>query len=114
MTVNNFMKNNITTQGYFVKRLRDSGFVVVKLFDQYGQHDPRKWTVMVDPSNTSVMITCYQNKEFRGDVLFEINDGGNRFIKNFNLKTQSMEIVITTLIEKGVGQIEKDSVYKKD
>jgi hypothetical protein len=114
MTVNISMKNNITTQGYFVKRLRDSGFVVVKLFDQYAQHDPRKWSVMVDPSNTSVMITCYQNKEFKGDVLFEINDGGNRFIKNFNLKTQSMEIVITTLIEKGVGQIEENSVYKKD
>ena len=108
------MKNNITTPGYFVKRLRDSGFIVVKLFDQYGQHDPRKWSVMVDPSNTSVMITCYQNKEFKGDILFEINDGGNRFIKNFNLKTQSMEIIITTLIEKGVGQIEENSVYKKD
>jgi hypothetical protein len=112
--VNISMKNNITTQGYFVKRLRDSGFVVVKLFDQYGQHDPRKWSVMVDPSNTSVMITCYQNKEFKGDILFEINDGGNRFIKNFNLKTQSMEIIITILIEKGIGQIEENSVYKKD
>jgi hypothetical protein len=112
--VNISMKNNITTQGYFVKRLRDSGFVVVKLFDQYGQHDPRKWTVMVDPSNISVIITCYQNKEFKGDILFEINDGGNRFIKNFNLKTQSMEIIITTLVEKGVSQIEENSVYRKD
>ena len=108
------MKNNITTQGYFVKRLRDSGFIVVKLFDKYAQHDPRKWSVMVDPSNSSVIITCYQNKEFNGDVLFEINDGGNRFIKNFNLKTRSMEIIITTLLEKGVGQIQDDSVYKKD
>ena len=27
------MKNNITTQGYFVKRFRDSGFAVVKLFE---------------------------------------------------------------------------------
>jgi hypothetical protein len=108
------MKNNIATQGYFVKRLRDSGFVVVKLFDKYAQHDPRKWTIMVDPSNTSVTITCYQNKEFKGDVLFEINDGGNRFLKNFNLKTQSMEIVIITLIEKGVGQIDKNSEYLKD
>lgn len=107
------MKNNITTQGYFIKRLRDSGFVVVKLFDQYGQHDPRKWSVMVDPSNASVMITCYQNKDFRGDVLFEINDGGNRFIKNFNLKTLSMEIIVTNLLEKGVGQIQEDSAYTK-
>lgn len=107
------MKNNVTTQGYFIKRLRDSGFVVIKLFDKFAQHDPRKWSIMVDPGNTSVTITCYQNKEFRGDVLFEFNDGGNRFIKNFNLKTQSMEIVITTLIEKGVGQIQEDSSYSK-
>jgi hypothetical protein len=107
------MKNNVTTQGYFIKRLRDSGFVVVKLFDKYAQHDSRKWTVLVDPSNTSVLITCYQNKEYKGDVLFEFNDGGNRFIKNFNLKTQSMEIVITTLIEKGILQIQEDSIFRK-
>lgn len=108
------MKNNVTTQGYFIKRLRDSGFVVIKLFDKYAQYDPRKWTILVDPSNASVLITCYQNKEYKGDVLFEFNDGGNRFIKNFNLKTQSMEIVITTLLEKGVEQIKNDSKYFKD
>lgn len=107
------MKNNVSTQGYFIKRLRDSGFVVIKMFDGYAQHDPRKWTIMVDPSNTSVMITCYQNKDHVGDVLFEFNDGGNRFIKNFNLKTQSMEIVVTTLIEKGIQQIKDDSAFHK-
>lgn len=107
------MKNNITTQGYFLKRLRDSGFAVVKLFDKYAQHDPRKWTLMVDPGNSSVIITCYQNKEYKGDTMFEINDGGGRFIKNFNLKTQSMEIIITTLIEKGIPQIDPDSEYMK-
>ena len=107
------MKNSVTTQGYFVKRLRDSGFVVIKLFDKYAQHDPRKWSIMVDPGITSVIITCYQNKEFRGDVLFEFNDGGNRFIKNFNLKTQSMEIVITTLVEKGVQQMGDNSIFHK-
>lgn len=109
------MKNNVTTQGYFIKRLRDSGFVVVKLFEKYGQHDPRKWTIMVDPGSTSVIITCYQNRDYRGEVLFEFNDAGNRFIKNFNLKTQSMEIVITTLLEKGIPQISEGSTYiKKD
>ncbi len=107
------MKNSVSTQGYFIKRLRDSGFVTIKLFDGYAQHDPRKWTIMVDPSNTSVIITCYQNKENLGEILFEFNDGGNRFIKNFNLKTQSMEIVITTLIEKGIEQIKNDSEYRK-
>lgn len=109
------MKNSIATQGYFVKRLRDSGFITIKLFDKYAQHDPRKWTILVDPENTSLMITCYQNKDFKGDLHFELNDGGNRFPKNYNLKTQSMEIIITTLIEKNVNQGKMDSVFiKKD
>ena len=107
------MKNSISTQGYFIKRLRDSGFVVIKLFDKYPQHDPRKWTIMVDPENTSLLITCYQNKNFKGDLWFEFNDGGNRFPKNYNLATQSMEIIITTLIEKKISQLGENSSYIK-
>ena len=107
-------KNTISTQGYFVKRLRDSGFVTIKLFDKYGTHDPRKWTVMVDPSISSLLITCYQNKESLGEISFEFNDGGNRFPKNYSLKTQSMEIIITTLIERNISQVKPgNSVYVK-
>ena len=43
-------KNNITTGGYFLNRLRDSGFVAIRLFKDYPISDPRKWTIMVDPS----------------------------------------------------------------
>jgi len=107
------MKNSIATQGYFIKRLRDSGFITIKLFDKYAQHDPRKWTVMVDPENSSVMITCYQNNEYRGELYYELNDGGSRFPKNYNLKTQSMEIIVTTLIEKNVNQVSVDSAFMK-
>jgi hypothetical protein len=107
-------KNNITTGGYFLNRLRDSGFIAIRLFKDYGQHDPRKWTIMVDPSGHSLIITCYVNKEGPGDVQFEFNDGGNRFTKNYNLRTQSMEVIITTLIEKGVPQKKEDSIYSKD
>jgi len=39
------MANKITTQSYFIKRLKDSGYVVYKIFDQYGEADPRSWTV---------------------------------------------------------------------
>ena len=107
-------KNSISTQGYFVKRLRDSGFITIKLFDKYGDHDPRKWTVMVDPSISSLIITCYQNKESLGEISFEFNDGGNRFPKNYSLKTQSMEIIITTLIERSIPQVKpENSVYVK-
>ena len=106
-------KNNITTGGYFLNRLRDSGFIAIRLFKDYGQHDPRKWTIMVDPSGHSLIITCYVNKEAPGEVIFEFNDGGNRF-KNFNLKTQSMEVIITTLIERNVPQKQEGSNFIKD
>jgi hypothetical protein len=107
------MKNNIKTQSYFIKRLRDSGFIVIKVYDTYGEHDPRKWTIMIDPEGASVMITCYENKEFRGDVVFEFNDGGCKFPKNYNLKTRSMEIVMTTLIEKLIPQKNEGCSFEK-
>jgi hypothetical protein len=106
-------KNKVTTGGYFLSRLRDSGFIAIRLFKDYGMHDPRKWTIMVDPEGVSVIITCYVNKDAPGDVYFEFNDGNNRFINNYKLKTQSMEIIITTLIERGVPQKKEDSVFIK-
>lgn len=106
-------KNKITTLSYFIKRLRDSGFVTIKLFKDYGILDPRKWTVMVDPGGGSVIITCYENKEDKGDVVFEFNDGGNKFLKTFNLKTKSMEVIITNLIERGISQKTDDCSFEK-
>lgn len=106
-------KNKISTLGYFMKRLRDSGFITIRTFNEYSFQDPRKWTVIVDPGNRSVSITCYENKEFKGDIVFEINDGGNQFPKNYNLKTSSMEIIITTLLEKGVPQKTEDNAFLK-
>jgi hypothetical protein len=107
------IKNNVTTAGYFIKRLRDNGFITIRLFSDYAQHDSRKWTVVVDPGGHSLLITCYQNKEFKGDMYFEFNDGGNRFTNNYKLKTQSMEIVIMTLVEKNVPQKEAGSLFDK-
>jgi hypothetical protein len=108
-------KNKITTGGYFLNRLRDSGFLAIRLFKDYGLHDPRKWTIMVDPGGCSLLITCYVNKDFAGEVFFEFNDGGTNFPKNYNFKTQSMETIVTTMIERGVPQKNTDSVFvKKD
>ena len=106
-------KNKITTGGYFLKRIKDSGFIAIRLFKDYGILDPRRWTIIVDPGGSSLFITCYENREFQGDISFEFNDGGNRFPKNYNLKTKSMEIIVTTLIEKGIPQKDKDSVFVK-
>lgn len=108
------IKNSIKTPSYFIKRLRDSGFIVWKVFNGYGKQDPRRWTVLVDPSGASVFITCYTNKDFFGDVMFEINDGGQRFLKNFSIKTESLEVIITHLLSAGVNNNPNNSPYCKD
>jgi len=56
------VSNKIKTAGYFIKRLKDSGFIVWKIFNAYGQNDPRRWTVLVDPGLCSVYVTCYTNR----------------------------------------------------
>tara|TARA_E500000318_G_scaffold102829_1_gene107419 strand:+ start:1077 stop:1433 length:357 start_codon:yes stop_codon:yes gene_type:complete len=97
------VKNKIKTAGYFIKRLKDNGFVVFKMFNAYSSADPRRWTVLVDPGYHSVYITCFTNKNENGEVLFEFDDGGNNFNKGFYLKTNSIEVVINSLLEKGIN-----------
>lgn len=104
-------KNSIKTPSYFCKRLKDSGFIVFKMFNGYGTHDPRRWTVLVDPGGSSVFITCYTNREFGGDVMFEFSDGGIRFPKNFSLKTDSIEVVVNYLIKCGVSNNSEQSPF---
>jgi len=106
-------KNSLKTPSYFIKRLKDSGFIVWKMFSEYGEHDPRRWTILVDPSGSSVFITCYENKDFFGDVLFEINDGGKKFVKNFSIKTESLEVIVTHLLSAGVSNNANTSPYSK-
>ena len=97
------VKNKIKTAGYFLKRLKDNGFVVFKIFNAYSVADPRRWTVLVDPGYHSVYITCYTNKDERGDVLFEFDDGGNNFNRGFFIKTDSIVVIFNTLIEIGIN-----------
>lgn len=97
------VKNKIKTPGYFIKRLKDNGFVVLKMFNAYSDADPRRWTVLVDPGYHSVYITCYTNKEEKGDVMFEFDDGGNNFKKGFYLITDSIEVIINHLLDKKVN-----------
>lgn len=100
--------NKITTLSYFVKRLKDCGFNTWKIFNKYADSDPRKWTILVDPGNTSIYITCYENRDYKSDKMFEFNDGARLFPRNFSLKTSSMEVVVTALIEKGIPQLSSD------
>ena len=107
-------KNKVRTPSYFVKRLRDNGFIVWKIFQQYAKTDPRLWTILVDPGHSSIYITCFQNKDFNGDIMFEINDGGVRFLRNFSLRTDSLESVVLMLIEKGIQNNAKNSRFFKN
>jgi hypothetical protein len=103
--MNRHIKNKISTPGYFLKRLKDNKFKTFKIFKEYAEHDPRRWTVLVDPGDASVFVTCYENQSFNGEVMFEFNDGGNKFPRNFSLKTNSIEVVVTKLLEAGVKQL---------
>ena len=94
------MKNKVTTCGYFIKRLRDNGYTVNRIFNDYCSSDPRRWTIMIDPKCSALYITCYMNKDWYGDLMFELHNG-NQF-KNLQLKTDSMEVIITKLHEKHI------------
>lgn len=103
--------NKLTTQGYFVKRLKDSGYVVYKIFDDYGEHDARKWTILIDPKNTSVFCTCYENMDELGVSYLEFHDGGQYIPYKYKLSTDSFEVVVEHLNKFWV--IEKHPEYQK-
>ena len=106
-------KNKLKTAGYFIKRLKDNDFVTLRIFDKYSKSDPRKWTVLVDPGGASVYITCFENTPFKGEYLFNFNDGNQVFNNNFSLKTDSIEVVVSKLLKSGVQQKDKNDFLNK-
>ena len=109
----NQQKNKLSTPGYFIKRLKDNDFVTLRIFDKYSPADPRKWTVLVDPSGVSVYITCFENTPFKGEYLFSFNDGNQNFKGHFSLKTYSIEVVVQRLLSAGVRQKDNDTFLNK-
>jgi len=98
------MSNKITTQSYFIKRLKDSGYMVYKIFDEYSEADSRNWTVMIDPGNASIFCTCYVNdKSMFGETFFEFYDGNQYFPEKFKLKTDSIEVIVSYLVKYGIN-----------
>ena len=95
-------KNSISTPSYFIKRLKDNKFVTYRIFSEYALIDPRRWTILVEPGTASIYITCFENRGFAGDIMFEFNDGGVLFPRNYSIKTDSIEVIVTHLLEKGV------------
>lgn len=92
--------------------MKDSGYIVWDIMKKYSMEDPRRWTVLVNPSIESIYITCIVNREELGLAPeFEINDSGFRFQRNLTLRTSSMEVVVNLLTSKGI--VADDSYYMK-
>lgn len=108
------MANKITTPGYLIKRLRESGFIVIRLWQKYSQSDPRRWTIMIDPGGANLLLTCYENYQGYSNIMFEFNDGGNLWPKNFMLITNSVEVLVLQLIEHNIPTYSKDSIFFKE
>ena len=106
------MKNKIHTLSYFKKRMKDKGYVVWDIMKKYAMEDPRKWTIMLNPSIESVYVTCIINRDELGGLPeFQINDGGFRFQRNLTVRTSSMEVIVNLLSSKGI--VPDDSFYIK-
>jgi hypothetical protein len=102
-------KNKVTTCSYFIKRLRDSGYVVDRLWSEYGMGDSRSWTVIIDPGVSSIFCTCFNNKSEFGEEYFELYDG-NQFIPDqFKIKTSSIEVIVEYLVKYGINN--KSAAY---
>jgi len=114
MILNKRQQNKIRTPGYFIKRLRDCKFGVLRVFQQYGIHDHRRWTILIDPGGSSIFVTCYNNRSFNGEIMFEFNDGGNYFPKNFSISTESIEVIVQLLIDKGIPTLENNNNFYKN
>lgn len=109
------MKNKIHTAGYVIKRLKDNGFIVWKIFNNYSESDSRYWTILINPGCESIFLTCHQNKDMLGNIVFEFNDGGNLFKNRVYLSTSSIEVIVDKLIKAGVNNIpNKNKFYKND
>lgn len=111
--LSNNQKNKLKTAGYFIKRLKDAGYVTLRMFDKYGENDSRKWTVLVDPSGASVYITCFENRPFKNEYLFSFEDGNQRFSRGYVLKTSSIEVVVQRLVDHKVLQVEDSKFLNK-
>lgn len=96
------MANKLTTLGYILKRFRDSGYYANKIFAEYGEADPRTWTIMIEPGGASVFCTCYVNDPYIGDTYFELFDGNQYIPGRLNLKTSSFEVLVEHLVNYGI------------
>jgi hypothetical protein len=96
------MANKPTTESYFVKRLRDCGYLVDRVNVKFGMQDPRAWMVVIDQGNASIFATCYRNLDGPDSNYIELYDGDQFIPKRFRITTNSMEIIIDWLNAFGI------------
>lgn len=100
------MSNKISTKSYTIKRLRDCGYAVDKLDNMvYQETDTRKWSILIDNGCSSILLTCYR------DSTIQLYDGGRFLNPNLKLDTDSIEVLIDYLNERGI--INKHYTYGK-
>lgn len=106
------MKNKISTLGYFKKRLKDNGFIVLDLFKNFSEKDDRKWVVMINPGDESLILTCKIEEDFDSPV-FEFTDSNLKM--PLKIATSSMEVIIEKLLTTlKVSNDNKKSPYFKN
>jgi len=99
--------------GYFIKRLKDNGYVVWKMFNKYSLGDKRRWTVLVNPGYHSLYITCSVDEErLNNTPAFRFDDGGWSLKTPVILSTKSMEVIINLLNEHGI--LPDSTLYRKE
>jgi hypothetical protein len=84
--------------------MKDNGFIVWKMFNKYNDNDARKWTVLINPGEESVFITCIMNYDGLNSIpAFEFNNGNKSIYKtSVTLQTESIEVLIKHLLRQGV------------
>jgi hypothetical protein len=86
-------KNKLYTLSYFRTRLNGASIKSIRLINEFNiDNDKRYWTILVDPGRNNILVTCY--KESSEDYYFSCQ---TRLIKNYIIKTKSMDIVIENI-----------------
>ena len=105
------MYNRLQKQAYFIKRLRDSGYNVERVFAGYSYGDARLWTIVINPKQASLHCTCYVNNgeaegvDTEARCFFEVFDGGQFIPGRLKIDTNSIEIFISYLIKRGIEPV---------
>lgn len=105
------MMNRLTKQSYFIKRLRDSGYVVDRLVNKFSETDPRIWMILINARTDNIVCTCYSHHgecdgiDPKSQNYFEIFDGGQFVPGRVKIDTNSIEVFIERLYRYGISPV---------